>query len=324
MSDTVTYGSASADPGERDVGLITAGELRDGSEFGLPVGVINGAEDGQTLYLQAVSDGDELNGLGVVRRLFQQLDPTELAGTVLITAITNYHAFHANEHKNPVDGNKLNRVFPGNSEGVSSERIAKIVYDEAVTRADIGLDLHQGSTSRMIHEVRVRCGSGHRLHDDCLELARAFGFEYLLDVKGPEGQLARAAPDDGVPIVDPELGGCTGWDEASIERGVAGVRNVMRRYGLLDGDGGFPETQFRATDFVTENADRGGLVDVHVDLYDNVEPGDVLFDVTTPFGERRQRVESSVSGVVWRLRRLPMVATGEYVMSIGTDVEPLE
>jgi len=192
-----------------------------------------------------------------------------------------------------------------------------------VKRADIGLDLHQGSTSRMVDEVRVRCGRGHRSHDECLELARAFGTEYVLDQKGPEGQLARAAPDDGVPLVDPELGGAVGWDKTSINKGVRGVFNVLSHYGFLDDEASTPNEQFRATGFEVVHANRGGLIDLSADLYDRVEEGDELFEVTDVFGETKESVESKKDGVVWRTRRLPMVATGEYVMSVATGVERL-
>ncbi|MFB6280512.1 MAG: deacylase, partial [Haloferacaceae archaeon] len=58
-----TVGTASAGPGEIATGRIEAGEARDGSAVGLPVAVVEGAEPGETLYLQAASDGDELNGV---------------------------------------------------------------------------------------------------------------------------------------------------------------------------------------------------------------------------------------------------------------------
>ncbi|MFB6140990.1 MAG: deacylase, partial [Halosimplex sp.] len=61
-----TLGTARAAPGEMDTGRLPVGETRDGTEVGLPVAVINGADDGDTLYVQAASDGDELNGVGVV------------------------------------------------------------------------------------------------------------------------------------------------------------------------------------------------------------------------------------------------------------------
>jgi hypothetical protein len=314
-----SLGTAQAAPGETDTGRLQVGETRDGTPIGLPVAVVNGARDGRTLYLQAASDGDELNGIGVVRRVLPQLDPADLAGTVLVVGIANYHAFQVAEHRNPIDDTKLNRAYPGDEHGTSSERIAAATFD-AATRADFILDLHQGSTSRMIDEVRVRCGSRHRLHEDCLELAKVFGCGYVLDQKGPDGQLARAAPDEGIPTVDPELGGAVGWDETSIRLGVDGVFNVLEHYGFLEGTV-VPERQTRANGFEQYGSPTGGLVDLKPSLGERVSRGQPLFEVTDVFGTSKAEVTADSDGIFWRTRRLPQVATGEYVCSVGTDVD---
>ncbi|MFB6134789.1 MAG: succinylglutamate desuccinylase/aspartoacylase family protein [Halanaeroarchaeum sp.] len=316
-----TVGTASAAPGEMDTGRLTVGETRDGASFGLPVAVVNGADTGDTLYLQAVSDGDELNGLGVLARVVPQLDPTALAGEVLVVGIANYHAFQVAEHRNPIDDTKLNRTYPGDSKGSSSERIAAATF-EIASDADLVLDLHQGSTSRMIDETRVRCGRHHRLHDECLELARVFDVGYVLDQRGPEGQLARVAPDEGIPAIDPELGGAVGWDDKSIEAGVEGVFNVLEHYGFLAGDP-TPDRQVRARDFDRYGAPNGGLVRMRVDLGDRVSSGDLLYEITDVFGSLRARVTAERDGICWRARRLPQVATGEYVCSVGTEVDTI-
>ncbi|PSQ34875.1 deacylase [Halobacteriales archaeon SW_10_66_29] len=312
-------GTARAARGEVDTGRLEIGEARDGSTVGLPVAVVNGASEGRTLYIQAASDGDELNGVGVLRRVVPQLDPAEISGTILIVGIANYFAFQMGEHRNPIDDTKLNRAYPGDEEGTSTERIAAATF-AAATRADLALDLHQGSTSRMINEVRVRCGKRHRLHEECLDLAKVFGCGHVLDQKGPDGQLARAAPDEGVPTVDPELGGSVGWDEGSIEIGVEGVFNVLRHYGFLDGRVD-TETQTRATGFDQYGAPAGGFVDFTVELGDRVSPSTTLFEVTDVFGELKAEVTADTGGVFWRTRRLPQVATGEYVCSVGTDLD---
>jgi predicted deacylase len=312
-------GTAEAGPGEVDTGRLPVGETRDGTEVGLPVAVVEGASEGETLYIQAASDGDELNGVGVIQRVVPQLDPQALSGTVLVTGIVNWHAFQVAEHRNPLDDTKMNRAYPGDTSGTTSERIAAATF-EAATRADLVLDLHQGSTSRMIEEVRVRCGPRHRLHDACLELAKVFDCGYVLDQKGPDGQLARAAPDEGIPTIDPELGGSVGWDESAVRAGVQGVFNVLRYYGFLDGQvDSSPQT--RASGFEQYGAPAGGLVTVHPNLGERVSRRDILFEVTDPFGNVKEEVTADSSGVFWRARRLPQVATGEYVCSVGTDVD---
>ncbi|MFC5971297.1 succinylglutamate desuccinylase/aspartoacylase family protein [Halomarina salina] len=314
-----TLGTATAAPGEFATGHLPVGEARDGSEVALPVAVLNGARDGKTLYLQAVSDGDELNGVGVLQTLVPQLDPAELAGQILVVGIVNIHAFHVAEHRNPIDDTKMNRAYPGDPNGTSSERIAAATF-EAGQRADLILDLHQGSTSRMINETRVRCGPRHRMHDDCLELARVFDAGYILDQKGPDGQLARAAPDEGIPTIDPELGGCVGWDQHSIDVGVQGVKNVLVHYGFIDGETD-PGEQTRASGFEQYGAPAGGLVSFRKDLGEHVTRGEPLFDVTDPFGAVKSTVTADSDGIFWRTRRLPQAATGEYVCSVGTDLD---
>ncbi|GAB3414787.1 succinylglutamate desuccinylase/aspartoacylase family protein [Haloparvum alkalitolerans] len=314
-----TLGTASAAPGETDTGRLEVGETRDGSPVRLPVAVINGAADGKTLYVQAVSDGDELNGLGVVNRVVPRIDPAELSGTVLVVGIVNYHAFQVAEHRNPIDDTKMNRAYPGDESGTTSERIAAATF-EAATRADLILDLHQGSTSRMIDEVRVRCGPRHRLHGDCLRLAKVFGCGYVLDQKGPDGQLARAGPDEGVPTIDPELGGCVGWDEESIRKGVEGTFNVLRYYGFLDGDVEV-ETQTRSRGFDQYASPAGGLVRFKREIGAEVSRGDALFEVTDVFGTVKANVTADSDGIFWRSRRLPQVASGEYVCSVAVDVD---
>jgi len=314
-----SLGTARAAPGEVDTGRLEIGETRDGTTVGLPVAIVNGAADGKTLYVQAASDGDELNGVGVVRRVVPRLDPAEIAGTVVVVGITNYYAYQVAQHRNPIDDTKLNRAYPGDETGTTSERIAAATF-AAASEADLALDLHQGSTSRMIEEVRVRCGSRHRLHDECLELAKVFDCGYVLDQKGPDGQLARAGPDEGVPTVDPELGGSVGWDAESIRVGVEGVFNVLRYYGFLGGTDS-PRRQTRASGFEQYGSPAGGLVDFDAELGERVSPGQTLFEVTDVFGDRKAEVTVNSAGVFWRTRRLPQVATGEYVCSVGTDID---
>ena len=314
-----SLGTAEAAPGELATGRLPVGEAQDGSTVGLPVAVVNGAEEGETLYLQAASDGDELNGVGVIGHVVRDLDPADLRGTILVTGVVNLPGYLAAEHRNPIDDTKINRTYPGDETGTSSERIAAATF-EAATRADLIVDLHQGSTSRMIEEVRVRCGKRHSLHDECLELARVFGCGHVLDRKGPDGQLARVAPDEGIPTIDPELGATVGWDEDSIEAGVRGVFEVLRYYDFLVGDATV-EPQTRASGFEQYGAPAGGLVHFQVDLGDHVVPDQPLFEVRDVFGEQKAEVTADSEGVFWRTRRLPSVATGEYVCSVGTDLD---
>ena len=312
-------GTATARPGEIKRGHLKVGELRDGTNVSLPVAAINGSKSGPLLYIQAGSDGDELNGIGVVSEVVSQLDPQKLRGGIIIISPLNFHGFQQATHRNPLDNKKTNRTFPGKKAGSITERIAYTAF-RYVRKSDLVLDLHQGSTSQMIDEVRVRVGSEHPLHIRCLELAKIFGIEYIFDKQGPDGQLARVAPDAGVPTIDPELGGCVGWDETSIRKGVQGILNVLYYYHFLSGEPQLPPEYTITGAFKEFYADRGGLVKFFIALHAKVKAGTKLFAITDMFGMPKQIVYSQVDGILWRKRRLPMVATGEQVCSLGVNI----
>ena len=124
---------------------------------------------------------------------FSRDSPDAAAGKIIVVPLVNVHAFSLGQALSPVDNRKMNRCFPGRREGTSSERIAYHLFRRAIRQADYCLDLHQGGVHPMIDEVRVRVDEKHTLHSACLELARVFGIGYILNQKGPRGQLAQAA-----------------------------------------------------------------------------------------------------------------------------------
>ena len=70
---SIIAGELQASPGEKIEGRIPIGEMQDGTSIELPVVLINGLAGGKTIYLQALSDGDELNGLAVIHEVIPNL-----------------------------------------------------------------------------------------------------------------------------------------------------------------------------------------------------------------------------------------------------------
>jgi predicted deacylase len=81
------------------------------------------------------------------------------------------------------------------------------------------------------------------------------------------------------------------------------------------------ERQTRAKRFDQYGASAGGVVEYRAELGGRVDAGDTLFVVTDAFGAVKDEVTADNSGILWRSRRLPQVAVGEYVCSVGTNVD---
>lgn len=320
MSDVLEVEHIKAERGEAQHGYLSVTEMRDGTPTQIPVALINGTEEGPTMYLQAISDGDELNGLSVIRRVLGRLDPKKLRGRVIAVPIVNVHALQAHLAFSPIDNKKMNRCFPGRADGTSSERIAHRLFQNAVLQSDYVVDLHQGGIRPMIDEVRVRVDRRKRIHRACMEMARVFGIGHILDARGPEGQLARSAPDEGIPTIDPELGGCIGWEEGSIRKGVTGVENLMKHYKMIDGKPSIPERQVVVDGFLSLLSNRGGIVEYRAQLYDVLAKGDPVADVTDPFGHVLETLVAPEECVMWSKALRPLAATGECVATLGKNI----
>ncbi len=89
----------------------------------VPVLVAHGTKPGPHLCLTAAVHGDELNGIEMVRRLMYELEPDELAGTVVGVPIVNLDGFR-NGSRYLSDRRDLNRYFPGRKSGSAASRVA--------------------------------------------------------------------------------------------------------------------------------------------------------------------------------------------------------
>lgn len=306
-----------AEPGQRLEGHLHVGTMADGTPIRLPIVLINGSQPGATLYIQSISDGDELNGIAVIHALLREVQPDNLSGRIIAVPIVNFHAFHARQAYSPIDDKKMNRTFPGNSYGTSSERIAHRLFKAAISQSDYCIDLHQGGIHPMIDEVRVRVNGKHPQYKACLELAHVFGIGYIFSQKGPQGQLAQAAPDVGIPTIDPELGGCMGWDAGSIAKGLRGVQNVLRYYGFIEGNPNLSVEQVVVNKLISLVSNEGGFVYYKANLYDYVEARKPIAEICDVFGHVREVISTPESGIFWSHPACPVVATGGVIGKIG-------
>ena len=309
-----------AKPGSMEYGFLEAGEMQDGTAATIPIAIINGREDGPILYIQSASDGDELNGISVVHHFLDTVCPGELRGGIIAVPVVNTFAFHYRQAYSIADGKKMNRCFPGRKNGTSSERIAHKLFYKAVMQSQYCIDLHQGGVGPMVDSLNVRVSRRHRLHKECMELARVFGIGYILDQRGPRGQLAQAAPDKGLPTIDPELGGCHGWDEASIEKGIRGVQNVLEHYGFLDGKPEVPKRQLVVRKFQTIYSNRGGFIKYRAKMYELLKYRAPIADICDAFGRTVETITAPKKGVLWATNLYPMTPSGGRIATLGIDV----
>ncbi|MCC5950156.1 MAG: succinylglutamate desuccinylase/aspartoacylase family protein [Nitriliruptoraceae bacterium] len=309
----ITVAGVAIEPGERRDLAPTASESYTGDRTTLPMAVINGVGPGPRVFVTAAVHGDEINGIEVCRRLLDDLDPATLRGAVTVIPIVNVLGVQINSRYLP-DRRDLNRSFPGSHTGSMAARIARLVSDEVIDGADVGIDLHTAANHRTnVPQVRVDVEDAA-----ARSLAVTFGAPFVLTAKLRPGSLRAVAGERGVPVLTFEGGGPLRFDRDAIEVAHRGVLRVLQRLEMIDEapPPSHPHPMvLNASRWL--RAERGGLLELHARPGVHVRPGDQLWTTSSPLGEERASVEATDEGYVIGSTTLPLVQPGEAVLHIA-------
>jgi len=300
--------------GARHRFLLPAGAMSDGTTVGLPVLVVVGHVRWPRLVCVAGIHGNEPEGITALLELWDEIDPGELQGTLVLVPVANPPAFRAGERRNPHDGLDMNRIFPGSATGTITERLAHRLYEDVMVGADFALTLHGWSRGGMVTPY-VEYPRAGEASTASRAAAMAFGLDWIEAFDWPPGMLAAVCARNGVPAIEPEIGGleCTLPERRSLYK--RGVRNLMRHLGLLAGT---PEFE-RAAQEVTRaevTAPTGGVIRRLREIGDPVEAGDPVATIGDLLGRPLVDVRAPMAGCIAAQRLAAAVSPGEQIAVI--------
>ena len=312
-SATFRFGEEEVALGERRDLRLQVSETYSGGAVELPVHVWRGTHPGPALFVTAAVHGDELNGIGIVRRLI--LDPPFHleAGTLVLVPVVNLLGYERHSRYLP-DRRDLNRSFPGTESGSLARRFAHRFFTHVVQRCDFGIDLHTAAVRR-VNFPSVR---GDLNVPGVRRIAEAFGSELVIDSTGPKGSLRRTATAEDCPTISLEAGEVFKIESTVTEVGVRGVTNVLIELGMVRGCRLIrPRYQTQVENTKWLRADFGGLLQFHVAPGDIVEEGQALATNTNLLGLRQNQLESPADGVVLGMTTLPAVTPGDPICHLA-------
>lgn len=312
-------------------GAIHIPSSRDDSAWGavmVPVTVIaNGA--GPTVLLCAGNHGDEYEGQIALHKLANRLAHEHVKGRVIILPGMNFPAVEAAMRTSPLDDGNMNRVFPGDAQGNITQRIAHIVTEELVSRADIVLDLHSGGKTLDFVPSAVM----HHLDDDDLmrktaAALMAFGAPVAMILgEDTSGMLDGEVEKRGKIFISTELGGLGMTTAERVRWADTGVENILKHFAVIDGEPARPQNNPRFLDTEPEGcfirANHNGLYEPLVDLGDEVKKGQPIvhvWDINTP-GEEPVVYEARCSGMFYARHGKGLVKRGDCLAVVGVDAQ---
>lgn len=312
----LTVGGVAVRRGESADIRLKISETYTGEEVVLPLRVVRGKAPGKVIYITAAVHGDELNGTGIIHDLLYG-EPLELvAGTLILAPVVNIFGFEHNERYLP-DRRDLNRSFPGTNGGSLASRVAAVIMREIILRADLGVDFHTAAFQRTnFPNVRADLTL-----PAVRELAEAFGVTLIVNGKGPEGSLRRAACAAGVPTIILEAGEPYKIEPGILALGVRGLRNVLRHYGLLKGHPTPPPYEAKIRKTIWIRAAQGGILRFHVAPGDFIEARQAVATTYGILGEQKDVITTPSEGIVLGMTTMPAVKPGEPICHVALPAQ---
>lgn len=279
----------------------------------MPIVVKRAKKTGPTVFISAAVHGDEILGIEIIRRLIKRKSMRLHQGTVIFVPMVNVYGVLHQERYMP-DRRDLNRSFPGSAKGSLTGRVAHQFLTEIVEHCDYGIDLHTGAIHRSNYpQIRADVRDA-----ETLALAQAFNVPVILNSDLRDGSLRECAGDFACKVLLYEAGEALRFDEFAIRAGEKGVLNVLRHLGLLK-----PLAKpKKVIPFVSQKshwlrACASGIVTDKVQMGSTVEKGDIVAEISNPFGKGLGTVIAKQKGVVIGKLNIPLVQEGDAMFHIA-------
>lgn len=333
---------------------ISPAQAQGGLPYFLPIFVARGTaeslESGRRFSLSASIHGDELNGVAVVQKVFQQLNETSVVsdgnfnGTIIgiSTQNPNGNLFNQrNFYSSSGNGRltDLNRVFPGESimdGGAITDNYAYSIWNQVwgnTSNVDLAVDLRKhhsiqsDETRKRLTQVLDTLGTGS---DGPLWAYADYRFPYVQRIAelaqpdavkidpGDPGTIETSFIEAGVPAITLEIGPAKNWNQSMILRATDFIFRLLDDVQMTSG--GTPEVVlddvYRATNFSEVSTVYSGWVEMDVGVLEDVEEGQHVGTVYNSWGDVLESLTSSVTGRVLQVRTDPAVEMGSSVASI--------
>jgi predicted deacylase len=321
MPDPKKIGNVSAEPGTVNRGSIETGIDLSGRVGGIPIIVVRGRDEGPTLWVNGAVHGDEPEGAFSIFKTMAELDPEQLAGTVVLVPAVNVEAFQAGERGNPLDtfSYDLNRIYPGRPDGYPTERVAHAHWEAMKEDCDLQLAIHSGGEhSYLAHMIFAADNPAS------LELAGAMGPQWDLVFRSGVGgnNPGSKIAELGKAGITVELGGncrtlTSDFHDVAEDLSLSYL-NVMRHYGMIEGEARFAD-RWRMGHQQALLAPASGMWVGNPDLEfeASMEEGALLGQIFSLYGDVVAEVRAPEEGIVFGLRSRPAVLQGEWCCFYG-------
>ncbi len=305
--------------GESATVTFEVAKLHTRNTLDVPIIIERSKKPGPTVLITAGIHGDEINGVEIVRQIIAKGINKPKTGTIICVPVINVFGFLNMDRLFP-DGRDLNRVFPGSKNGSLASRVAHFVMKELVPHVDFAMDFHTGGSDRF-NAAQIRI-----VKDDpkLTELARVFGAPFIYYSQNVNKSFRNSSRKVGVPMLLFEGGKSFNIHNTITNTGVNGAKRVLHHLGMLGSN--FKVSRPKTNTVLIEEskwlrAKYSGMFKSTVAINKYVEKGQVLGNITDPYGSFNHFVKAPNAGYIFNVNESPITYQGDAIFHISTKLE---
>ncbi|KAJ1905039.1 hypothetical protein LPJ81_002147, partial [Coemansia sp. IMI 209127] len=290
-----------------------------GMPISVPVIVARGSVAGPVVGITSALHGNELNGIPLIHRLFREISPDTLHGTVIAVPVLNTPGFLMSQ-RGYTDGTDLNRKMPGKINGSSPQVYTYNIIHRIVCRFEYLIDLHTASSGR-VNSLYVRADM---LNAKAARMARLQNPQIIVHNSNPGGSLRGAAVERGIPAITVEIGDPSRFHKRFIKNALLGVTNILSHLCMIPSEEADPEYEpVLCTRSFWIFAKSGGILSVIPDIATWVRAGDLIATVHSIFGDLVEEYFAPQDGVIVGKHVDPVCQTGNRILHLGVVEDTL-
>jgi len=280
--------------------------LSDDSSLAPQCGIISKGE-GKKICIVSGQHGNEWNGIYTSQKIFKEIRPEEVKGTIIVIPVANPLAFNEKSRVSTIDNIDLNRTYLKGRYRKPTEILGKMLFEKIFSQVDFLIDIHGGGAGEYKPHVAIT-------NENRADLSSKFLFSDIFVEEKTEGSLAAACPESGTDCFTIEAGRQRNLNPSYISQITKGLRNFLKETDTLRGDSeDFKGDIFRRKFEV--GSPNSGFFDPDVELGNHIEEEETLGRVERLF-KGSEAVRSPTSGKVLYLRREGAVSQGENLTHI--------
>lgn len=206
-----------------------------GTELHVPYVLLCGEQPGPTVLITAGIHNAEYVGIQAAIELSNELNVSALHGNVFIIPLANRSGFE-NRSMSIVyeDRKNLNRVFPGDREGSTADKLAHMLFHVFIRNVDAYIDLHSGDGYETLIPFAYYLGDTPA-EEAARKMLSCVNTQYCVRSRCRTGGAYNLASVHGIPSVLIERGQLSLFRREEIEADKADVCNILRCLGVLSG-----------------------------------------------------------------------------------------